>query len=131
MYDHCAFPNMLLIFDGGGIENVSASLSITEMLMQSHEGVIRVFPVWPMDLDARFGTLRANGAFLVSADLKGGTIGGVRIQSEKGRDCTVVNPWPDKKVTLVRGGKPAEILQGNRFTFKTSPGENLELQPAK
>jgi len=131
IYDRCAFPNMLMIFDGGGIENVSSVLGVTEMLMQSHEDVIRLFPAWPKDLDARFGTLRANGAFLVSADLKGGTIGGVRIQSEKGRDCTVVNPWPDKKVTLVRGGKPAEILQGNRFTFKTSPGENLELQPAK
>jgi len=131
IYDRCAFPNMLMIFDGGGIENVSSVLGVTEMLMQSHEGVIRVFPVWPKELDARFGTLRANGAFLVSAELKGGTIGGVRIQSEKGRDCTVVNPWPEKKVTLVRDGKPAEILQGNRFTFKTSPGEKFELQPEK
>ena len=131
MYDRYALPNKLLNFGGGGIENVSPALGVTEMLMQSHEGVIRFFPCWPKDLDARFGALRANGAFLVSAELKGGTIGGVRIQSEKGRDCTVVNPWPDKKVTLVRGGKPAEILQGNRFTFKGSPGEKFELQPTK
>ena len=131
VYDRCALPNKLLYFDGGGIENVSPALSITEMLMQSHEGAIRIFPDWPRDLDARFGTLRANGAFLVSAELKGGTIGNVRIQSEKGSGCTVVNPWPDKKVALVRDGKPAEILQGTRFAFKSSSGEKLELQPAK
>ena len=131
IYDRCAYSNDLMIFDGGGIENVSSVLGVTEMLLQSHEGVIRFFPDWPKDLDARFGTLRANGAFLVSAELKNGIVSGVKITSEKGGDCTVVNPWPDKKVTLVRNGKPAEILQGNRFTFKTSAGEKLALEPAK
>lgn len=51
----------------------SPSLGVTEMLLQSHEGVIRFFPCWSRNCgNARFGTLRANGAFIVSAELKGG-----------------------------------------------------------
>ena len=105
MYAHHALPNKLLNFGGGGIENVSPALGVTEMLLQSHDGVIRLFPCWPKDQDARFGTLRAVGAFLVSAELKNGEIRGVTILSEKGRDCTIQNPWPGKSVRLVRNGK--------------------------
>jgi hypothetical protein len=52
---------------------------------------------------------------------------GVRILSEKGRDCTVQNPWPGKKVKLA--GR--ETLAGDRFTFKTKPGETIALAPAE
>jgi hypothetical protein len=119
-------PNLLLQYGGGGIENCSGFLAINEMLLQSHEGVIRLFPCWPKDMDARFGTLRAAGAFLVSAELKGGVISGVKIFSERGRDCSVINPWPDRKVQVVRNGKNAETVSGDRFTLKTSVNETLE-----
>ena len=66
---------------------------------------------------------------LVSAELKAGLVSGVRIHSEKGRDCTVENPWPGHEIRLVRNATPAEILTGNRVTFKTTPGENIELAP--
>ena len=65
------------------------SCTLQEMLLQSYDGTLRLFPCWPGDQDARFGTLRARGAFLVSAELESrGRIGGVKIMSEKGRDCT-------------------------------------------
>ena len=99
------------------------------MLLQSHEGVIRLFPVWPQDLNARFGGLRAVGALLVSAELKDGVVSGVTIHSEKGRDCTVQNPWPGQEVRLVRNAKPAETVAGNRITFKTASCETIELVP--
>jgi len=89
MYANHALPNKLLSFGGGGIENVSPALGVTEMLLQSHEGVIRFFPCWPKDQDARFGTLRARGAFLVSAELKNGIVSGVNVTSEKGGDCAI------------------------------------------
>jgi hypothetical protein len=127
MYDHHSMPNKLLYFGGGGIENASPSLALNEMLLQSYEGVLRFFPCWPKSLDARFGTLRAVGAFLVSAQLKGGEISGVSIVSEKGRDCAVANPWPGNKVKIVRNGKPAELADGERFVLRPSPGERLEL----
>ncbi|MEO5712325.1 MAG: glycoside hydrolase family 95-like protein [Luteolibacter sp.] len=113
-----------------GIENCSTvPNTINEMLLQSHEGALRFFPVWPKNLDARFGTLRADGAFLVSAQLKSGEISGVTIASEKGRDCTVVNPWPEKKVLVTRNGSAAETVGGERFTLKTVAGGTLSLSP--
>lgn len=126
--DKQSAPNLLLQYGGGGIENCSGFLAINEMLLQSHEGVLRLFPCWPREMDARFGTLRAVGAFLVSAELKDGVISGVTILSEKGRDCTVVNPWPERKVQVIRNGIGAEVLSGARFNLKTSVNETLEIR---
>ncbi|MDR3691309.1 MAG: hypothetical protein P4L46_18155 [Fimbriimonas sp.] len=128
---HRSMPNLVLTYGGGGIENVAGFLAINEMLMQSHEGIIRFFPDWPQDQDARFGHLRAVGAFLVSAEFKRGDISHVVVTSEKGRDCTVQNPWPEQRVRLIRNAVPAESLQGPRFSFKTKPNESIELQPEK
>jgi ligand-binding sensor domain-containing protein len=139
MYDRHSLPNKLLNFGGGGIENVSPAHAVTEMLLQSHEGVIRLFPCWPADQDANFGTLRAVGAFLISAELKGGHISGVKISSEKGADCIVMTPWPGGNVRIIRNGKQAETItvptstttanKSNRFTLRTSIGEVIELMP--
>ena len=132
LYARHVLPNKLMLgFKGGGIENVSPSLAVTEMLMQSHEGILRFFPCWPATMDARFGGLRANGAFLVWAQLKGGTISGVKITSEQGCDCAILNPWPGKRVRVNRDGKIAESVTGARFTLKTGRGETLELYDEK
>jgi hypothetical protein len=120
--DHHSFPNLLRY---GAIEGASGYLVVNEMLLQSHEGVIRFFPVWPNDQDARFGNLRAVGAFLVSAELKNDEVAGVKIVSEKGKDCTVHNPWPGKTVRLSN----SQTFQGARFTFQTKPGQTIELEP--
>jgi hypothetical protein len=126
--DHRSYPNLILYYGGGGIENVAGFLAVNEMLLQSHEGVLRFFPVWPKEQNARFGTLRAVGAFLVSAETRAGVVGGVKIHSEKGRACTVQNPWPGRKVQLVRNGRSAESVSGHRFTFATAAHETVELE---
>ncbi|MCX7048080.1 MAG: hypothetical protein NTX50_21670 [Candidatus Sumerlaeota bacterium] len=126
--DKRSYPSLILYYGGGGIENAAGFLAVNEMLMQSHEGVIRFFPCWPREMDARFGGLRAVGAFLVSAELKNGAAGGVKIVSEKGKDCAVVNPWPVKKIALIRNGKEAETMSGARFAFKTAANEIIELK---
>jgi hypothetical protein len=102
------------------------------MLLQSHGGTIRVFPAVPDDWkDVSFTTLRAEGAFLVSAEFKAGIVGGVKIVSEKGRRCTVANPWSLRKVQAVRNGTVAEEFSGERFTFTTSANETIELTPGR
>ena len=130
MLEKLALPNGMIRGNPHGMEHQSiVPNAIQEMLLQSHEGVIRLFPVWPKDQDARFGTLRARGALLVSAQLKGGVVRGVKIVSEKGRACTVQNPWPGKTVRVIRDGKPAESVTGDRFVLKTSVGETIGLEP--
>jgi len=61
----------LWLNNGGGVESVSGiPITINEMLLQSYEGLIRVFPNWLLNKDAGFKTLRAYGAFLVSSEIK-------------------------------------------------------------
>jgi alpha-L-fucosidase 2 len=121
-------PNFMFNMGGGGIENSSGIPDgLNEMLLQSHEGFLRLFPCWPKGRPARFDGLRAYGAFLVSAELAGGTVRSVRIVSEKGQPCTVLNPWPGKAARVLRNGENAEIVSGDRLSLPTSPGERVEL----
>jgi hypothetical protein len=112
------------------MENTGGTFAcITEMLLQSNGDAIRLFPCWPKDQNARFGTLRANGAFLVSAELNDGEVSGVAIVSEKGGDCAVVNPWPGKKIKVVHGDRTMETGEGERLLIKTKVGETVALHP--
>jgi alpha-L-fucosidase 2 len=130
MLDKLGLPNGMIRGNPHGMEHQSiVPNALQEMLLQSHEGVLRLFPCWPSNLDARFGTLRARGAFLVSAELKAGVVGRVAILSEKGRRCTVQNPWPGKTVRLIRGGQDAESMIGSRLTITTTPRETIQLRP--
>lgn len=130
MVERLGLPNGMIRDNPHGMEHQSiVPNTIQEMLLQSHEGVIRFFPCWPMDQDAQFRTLRARGAFLVSAERKSGVVGGVQITSERGRDCPMLNPWLGRKVQVVRNDRAAEIVAGERFILKTKPGETIELKP--
>ena len=125
-----AFPSLYICYGGGGIESCGGIISaVNEMLLQSHENVIRVFPVWSRRQPARFTHLRAMNAFLVSSEYRDGNVQYVVIQSEKGRNCTVQNPWPGKNVALYRKGTVSEELDGLRFHFKTAPDERVILLP--
>lgn len=125
-------PNGFAVRNPHGIENCSiVPNTINMMLCMSHRHVLRLFSVWPKSRDARFGNLRAWGAFLVSSELKGGKVRHVRIVSERGRPCTLVNPWPAGKVAVWRGPKRAETIEGKLITLKTAVGETIELRPAE
>ena len=123
-----SLDNRFIASRGGQLENVSGIPSaINEMLMQSYEDVVRIFPDWPNDRDARFGQLRADGAFLVSSEQKDGQIQYVTVHSEKGRPCVVENPWPDCSVAVQSDGEADQTVSGERFTLTTSPGQTLTL----
>jgi hypothetical protein len=125
-----SFPNLMVFAGGGGIENCSGvPATINEMLLQTHAGVLRLFPVWPRERPARFGRLRAAGAFLVSSELRDGEVRTLLIESEKGRECVLQNPWPDRELTLERNGRAAEKLAGERVRFGTRPEERIVIQP--
>jgi len=125
-----SFPNLWITQAGGGIETLAAvPLTINEMLLQSYEGLLRIFPNWNLKKDASFKNLRAYGAFLVSSKVMNDNIQFVKIYSEKGRPCTIENPWPGKRVQLIRNGKKEETSEGDRMFFKTNENELIELRP--
>ena len=122
------YPNLWITQGGGGIETLAAvPLTINEMLLQSYEGTVRVFPNWERSRDASFNKLRAYGAFLVSSAMKNGEVSHVELISEKGRPCRMENPWQGKDVQLRRNGKKAETVAGRYLEFPTSEGEKIEL----
>ena len=97
------------------------------MLMQSYEGIIRLFPTWPLQKNAKFHHLRAYGAFLVSSELKEEQVEYVKILSEKGRDLKIVNPWNSSDVVVERKGK-TEIFSGDILNINTSVMETILLK---
>ncbi len=128
-YSEHTVPNGFQKDNCHGVENCSTvPNTINEMLCMGHGHVVRVFPVWPRNRDAGFRDIRTWGAFLVSSSLRDGRVESVRLRSERGRPCTLVNPWPGEEVRLSRNGKQAERLQGERISFRTSVGEEIVLE---
>jgi hypothetical protein len=106
-------------------ENFSCSGAITELLLQSVDDIIRIFPAWPINMDASFRDLRAQGGFLVSALQKDSRIEEIEILSTSGGLLRMVSPWPNVK--LKRGTRKSweNILPGEEgiVSFETAKGE--------
>ena len=82
-----------------GIEKAGGIEFINNMLLQSSNGIIKVFPNWT-GADASYNTLREKGAFLVSSEMKEGAVQYVELTSEKGNEVKLVNPWGDANVIV-------------------------------
>ena len=122
------FPNGFQFGNPHGIENsCTVTNAINEMFCMSVGNVIRIFNHFPNNQKAGFKNIRAWGGFLVSARITDGLISNVILVSEKGKLCTMVNPWPGKILKLLRSGKPAETISGEKISFKTSENEKFEL----
>ena len=110
-------------------ENFALPFVINECLLQSYNGELRFFPNWPDDKDAEFRSLRAMGAFLVSARWSGGNVKWIEIESEAGGELHIISPWESGAVCT--GADAETILTGERYTLETKPGDVLVLKPAK
>ena len=115
--------------DGGSENCAGVPATVNEMLLQAHQGKIRVFPVWPRERPASFGRLRAPGAFLISGEIREGEIRPVEIESERGRTCRLVNPWPGRPVVLKTAGGGEQRLSGDLLEWPTRAGERYTLEP--
>jgi hypothetical protein len=101
---HKEKPNGLFSWKAHGSyisEQVGVSRMITELLLQSVDNVIRVFPAWPANKDAEFAGLRAQGGFLVSARQTSGVVGDVTIESTAGGTVRLVSPWGAHAIQVI------------------------------
>ncbi len=108
--------------------NFAAAAAVQEMLLQSYSGALRLFPAVPATWrDASFETLRADGAFLVSAEREGGVVQRVEIISEKGGPCRLEDPFTDAGFGA-QGIKNGGIaIEAGELRFATNPGQRIIL----
>jgi alpha-L-fucosidase 2 len=110
--------------------NFAFAAAIQEMLIQSHTGVIRLFPAVPDTWkDAAFDLLRTRGAFLVSARRRGGAVIDVRIVSEQGGVVRLENPF-GIAANIATVGIPADKVRrvGSLYEIEMKAGESVVLR---
>ncbi|HUI92213.1 MAG TPA: hypothetical protein VLX68_08200 [Chitinivibrionales bacterium] len=124
------YPNLHIHTGGGGLENFNTVPStVCEMLAQSFQNKIRLFSDWPANTYAKFGDLAAYGGFLVSSDIEKNAVQYVRIVSNKGRNCTFVNPWPGQTLRVYRNGIDSGTVSGGEITLVTAVNETIHVAP--
>ncbi|MBK7711471.1 MAG: glycoside hydrolase N-terminal domain-containing protein [Bacteroidales bacterium] len=105
--------------------NFAFASGIQEMLIQSHTGVVRIFPAIPDEWkDAAFTTLRTEGAFLVSANMEKGEITLIDILSEKGGELKILNPFRNNDFNC----SAPYTLNDNILAVHTQPGQKIRMK---
>ena len=121
-----AYNNFAMYSSGGGIESCNTvPACITEMMMQSFQNVVLIFPDWPSGAYGKFGDLLANGDFLISSDIQNGTVQYIRAISQAGGTFTFRNPWPDQTLVLYKNGSAVGALSGTDIPVPTAADDVL------
>ena len=106
--------------------NFAFASGLQEMLIQSHTGVVRLFPAIPGSWkDLSFTKLRTEGAFLVSAEMKNSKVNEVEIIAEKGGEIKIMNPFENQEINA---SSPFQI-NDKIISIKTSPGQKIKMTP--
>jgi alpha-L-fucosidase 2 len=104
--------------------NFAFASGLQEMLIQSHTGIVHIFPAIPGEWeDVSFDKLRTEGAFLVSSEMKAGQVVNVTVSSEKGGEFRILNPFknPDFKCSV-----PYDI-KDNILIIRTEAGQTTSI----
>ena len=104
-------------------ENFSLPVVVNECLLQSYNGMIRLFPNWQKEKRAEFQTLRAVGGFLVSALYEDGEVKWVEIISEAGSRLQLYNPWDNEAICIRSFGE--KVIGGTVISIETSINESV------
>lgn len=105
--------------------NFGGAAAVAEMLLQSHDGVVRLLPslpdAWP---NGSVQGLRARGGFEVDITWKAGRLVEALLRSDYGQPCIVNAPIP---VTVHEGSKN---ITENGASFATEKGVVYSVRPA-
>ena len=124
-------PNLLHNVGGGGLEYCAvAATALNEMALQSHQGTVRIFPDWDSRLDCSYENPRADGAFLVSAEMKNGVFVKATVVSEKGMPLRLV--FPAGEFRAERNGAPTDASREMLARgMETVPGDVITILAAQ
>jgi alpha-L-fucosidase 2 len=106
--------------------NFAFAAGVQEMLLQSHTGVIEVFPAVPADWqEVSFENLRAEGAVLVSAKKEKGQVVEIQLVAEQGGVVRLRNVFPGG---VFRPAKTTKFYEDGVIEFELKKGEKIVLQ---
>ena len=109
--------------------NFAFAAGIQEMLLQSHTGVISVFPAIPASWkNVSFEKLRARGAFLVSARLQDGHVKEISVLSERGGRFRLRSPFEGGRFSVEGIAFTRSQPQGAVLEFDTLSGSRFILK---
>lgn len=114
---------------GVWFENFALPAVINECLLQSYNGVLRLFPNWPAGKAASFSTLRAVGGFLVSAETTPEGLQWIEVVSEAGMPLRVYNPWGTHVACITES--EVKVLSGETIELLTTVGERIRIKQAQ
>jgi hypothetical protein len=101
--------------------------AMNESLLQSYDGILRVFPAFPDNKNGRF-TLHAKGGFIVSSEIKSGKTQWIAIRSLLGNPFKLVLPW-QKGMAQSSLRKTGQKLSGDIVEVKTKVNELITIIP--
>lgn len=105
--------------------NFAFASGVQEMLLQSHTGIVHVFPAIPKYWkDVRFDKLRTEGAFIISAEMKNGNLSKINILAEKGGLLKLKNAFDKVKFSC----SVPYILDNGLILIKTKVGQLITFE---
>ncbi|UCD52968.1 MAG: hypothetical protein JSW27_10080, partial [Phycisphaerales bacterium] len=106
--------------------NFAAAAGLQEMLLQSYSGTVRVFPALPKAWqNVSFEKLRAEGAFVLSAQRRAGRTTSVTIVAEKGGTLRLENPFGVTSHRVIGASTEAVGVEGDALVLDMSPGQTV------
>jgi alpha-L-fucosidase 2 len=125
-------PNLWTVHPPFQIDaNLGSMAGVAEMLLQSHEGTIKILPALPKAWKTgSFQGLVARGNFVVSADWSEGKIRSISIQSKSGGKCRLASSGIGAATVKDGKGKPVKTSSegSDLIQFETTAGETYSIQ---
>ena len=113
-------------------ENCGLPVVINEMMLQSHNEVIKLFPTMDFYRTAEFYNLRAHGGFLISAGMEFGFVMWAEIEATVDRLCRVRLPWPFSVISVKNVSSEEKVdvrKDGNDIIFVAKRSNTYRIIP--
>ncbi|MCF7853157.1 MAG: glycoside hydrolase family 95 protein [Candidatus Pacebacteria bacterium] len=101
---------------------------LMECLLQSHDGILRVFPAVDSDFTGTFEGFRAKGGYRVSACMEHGVVQWIELESLCETTCRVAIPWDT--TTYCVNDDPPRTMSEAILTIDVTPGDRVTIQSA-
>ncbi|MFH1738436.1 MAG: hypothetical protein ABIH23_05465, partial [bacterium] len=111
-------------------EQFGTGMAVSELLLQSVDDTLRLFPALAPGCRAQFTDLCAQGGFLVTAAGSADAVDSLRIKCPYGGTLRLLSPWQKIEVRSAQD-KPYKALKPDKdgiVTISTKPGDNLFFQ---